>query len=431
MMHAQRSLTLQDCIKLATEQNLSLRQGAAGVQLSERAATQSKLLLLPNVNAGTSYMWNFGYTVDPVTNLPLSNNFQANSYQLTSGLNLFSGGNIANTIRKSQTDLELANMDYTASLENVQFQVIAAYLAVMFAEEQFKVADQKINTTEAQLADSRKLAQAGAIPEGNLLAIEAQLAQDMLAHIQAENQMSSAYLDLKLLIQTDADEAVKVVFPDVNRFAQILEYPVPEVSYVSDYAIAHRASIMRFDLKLRSDEYARKIAGAAAYPTLSLFGQVSTNYSNAEYPQFGIEALPFNEQINNNRSEVVGISLQIPLFNNGQVLMSKQNADLQIINTQLGREIAINSLRQNVTQAVNDLTAAKASYASAEKSFEASKNAFEFAEKKFNAGATSAFDYTNALNLMAQAESLLVQAKYDLIFKAKIIDYYLDKPLEF
>ncbi len=431
LVSAQRSVSLQDCIKLATEQNLSLRQGAAGVQLSEKAANQSRLLLLPNLNAGTSYFWNFGYTIDPVTNLPLSNNFQANSYQVNAGLNLFSGGNVANTIRKSQTDLQVANMNYTATIENVQFQVIAAYLAVMFAEEQLKVADQKIVTTEAQLTDSRKLVQAGALPEGNLLAIEAQLAQDQLSRIQADNQVQQTYLDLKLLIQADPAENLEVIFPEVARFDMVKAAPVPEVQSVIDYAITHRASIKVFDYQLQSDEYARRIAGAGAYPTLSMFGQISTNFSNAEYPQFGIEALPFNEQINNNRSEVVGISLQIPLFNNGQVLMAKQNADLSLINTQLNREIAINNLRKTITQAVNDVRAAKASYAAAEKSFNAAVNAFDFAEKRFKAGTTSAFDYTNALNAKAQAESLLVQAKYDLIFKTKIIDYYLDKPLDF
>ncbi len=431
MLSAQRSLSLQDCITMATEQNLTLRQSAAGVQLSEQAANQSRLLLLPNLNAGASYFWNFGYTVDPVTNLPISNNFSANSYQLTAGLNLFSGGSVSNTIKKSQTDLELAGVTHKATIENIQFQVIAAYLAVMFAEEQLKVADQKIQTTEAQLADSRKLAKAGSIPEGNLLAIEAQLAQDKLSRIQAENQVQQTYLDLKLIIQTEPDENVKVIFPDVARFDQLLTAPVPDATMVADYAITHRASILRFDMQLESDELARKIAGAAAYPTLQLFGQMSTNYSSAEYPQFGIEAAPFGEQIDNNRSEVVGVSLSIPIFNNGQVLMQKQNADLAIVNTQLNREIAVNTMRQNVTQAINDLRAAKASYEAAQKSFESAVMAFDFAEKKFKAGSASSFDYTNALNAKAQAESLLVQSKYDLIFKAKIIDYYLDKPLEF
>ncbi len=136
-------------------------------------------------------------------------------------------------------------------------------------------------------------------------------------------------------------------------------------------------------------------------------------------------------QINNNLSEVVGISLQIPIFNNGQVMLNKQNADLAIINTQLNQQIAINTMRQNVTQAINDLKAAIASYTAAEKNLAAAQSAFEFAEKKFNMGTASSFDYTNAINIKAQAESTLVQAKYDMIFKSKIIDYYLDKTLDF
>lgn len=430
-VYGQRMLSLPDCVKLATEQNITLRQGATGVEFTSKAADQSRLLLLPNLNAGASYFWNFGYTIDPVTNLPLSNNFSANSYQLTAAMNLFSGGSVANTIKKSKADLEVAGMNYQSTIENVQFQVIAAYLAVMFAEEQTKVAEQKIATTELQLSNSRKLVAAGSLPEGNILAIEAQLAQDELSLIQARNQVDKTYLDLKLLLQIDADEKVSVIYTDVTRFNQLLTQDAPDAKMVADYAIANKASIKTYDYQLISDELARNIAAAGAYPSLSLIGQVSTNYSSASYPQFGIEADPFKEQIDNNLSQVVGLSLTIPLFNNGQILLSKQNADLAIINTQLNRELAVNTMRQNVTQAVNDLKAAQASYLASMKNYEAAVSAFDFAEKKFNAGTASSFDYTNALNTKAQSESFLIQSKYDLIFKAKIVDYYLDKPIDF
>ena len=428
---AQSTMTLQQCIDVATENNLQLKQGAAGVEYTARASQQSRLLLLPNLNLGTSYFSNFGYTIDPVTNIPTANNFQTNGYQLTSQVNLFSGGSINNTIKKSRSDLEVSTMNYKELVESTQFQVIGAYLNVMFAEEQVKIATQKINTTELQLSNSQKLAKAGSIPEGNLLTIEAQLAQDKLSSIQSANMLDRAYLDLKLLLQIKPDEKIRIVFPDVTKLESLLNAPVPNANDVADYAIANKASIKKYEYQLVSDELSRKIAAAGAMPTLSLIGQISTNYSNAIYPPFITEADPFDVQMDNNLSEIVGVSLQIPIFNNGQVMLNKQNAELTIINTQLNQQIAINTLRQNVTQAVNDMKAAIASYDAAVKNYEASKNAFEFAEKKFNAGSASSFDYTNSINIMAQAESSLVQAKYDLIFKAKIIDYYLDKPLDF
>lgn len=428
---AQTTITLQEAINRATDYNLQLKQGAAGVEFSEKAANQSRLLLLPNLNLGSSYFWNFGYTVDPVTNLPLANSFQNNGFQASSSMNLFSGGSISNTIKKSKTDLQVAGMNYKEAVENVQFQVIVAYLAVMFAEEQLKIADQKISTTQLQLDNSKKLAQAGSIPEGNLLTIEAQLAQDELNQIQAQNQVDKTYLDLKLLLQMDVSENIRIAYPDVSKLEYILNAPVPDALTVANYAIANKASIKKYEYQLMSDELNKKIAGAGAMPTLSLVGQVGTNYSSATYPPIINEADPYGTQINNNLSEVVGISLQIPIFNNGQVMLNKQNADLTLINTQLNQQIAVNTMRQNVTQAINDLKAAIASYAAAEKNMAAAVSAFEFAEKKFNMGTASSFDYTNAINMKAQAESSLVQAKYDLIFKAKIIDYYLDKPLDF
>jgi len=431
VLFSQTSITLTECLQIATENNLQLKQGEAGVAYSEKASTQSKLLLLPNLNGGASYFWNFGYTVDPVTNLPLAINFETNGYQLTSAMNLFSGGSVANTIKKSRVDLDLASMNYKVAQENVQFDVIVTYLSVMFAEEQLKVAGEKIKTTQLQLDNSRKLVAAGSIPEGNLLAIEAQLASDQLTNIQAQNTLDRAYLDLKLLLQMQPDQPIKVVYPPAEKLDEIINAPIPSANEVAAYATVNKSSIKKYDLELMSNELAKKIAGAAALPSLSLIGQLNTNYSNAIYPPIITEADPFGTQIDNNLSEVVGISLQIPIFNNGQVLMNKQNADLTIINTELNKQIAINTMQQTVTQAVNDLRAAVASYYASKTNYDAAKKAFEFAEKKFNLGTASSFDYTNAINTMAQAEAMLVQSKYDLIFKAKIIDYYLDKPLDF
>ncbi|MEI2672548.1 MAG: TolC family protein [Chitinophagaceae bacterium] len=263
------------------------------------------------------------------------------------------------------------------------------------------------------------------------MTIEAQLAQDQLNVIQSQNQLDKTYLDLKLLLQLDPTENIKITFPDISKVDNILNAPVPDALTVANYAIANKASIKKYEYQLLSDGLNKKIAGAAALPSLSLIGQVGTNYSNAIYPPVITEADPYGTQINNNLSEVVGISLQIPIFNNGQVMLNKQNADLAIINTQLNQQIAINTMRQNVTQAINDLKAAIASYAAAEKNLAAAQSAFDFAEKKFNMGTASSFDYTNAINMKAQAESTLVQAKYDMIFKSKIIDYYLDKTLDF
>ncbi|MBK7442572.1 MAG: TolC family protein [Bacteroidetes bacterium] len=235
----------------------------------------------------------------------MANSFQTNGYQATTSMNLFSGGTISNTIKKTKTDLQVAGMNYKEAVENVQFQVIVAYLAVMFAEEQLNIANQKINTTELQLNNSKKLAQAGSIPEGNLLTIEAQLAQDQLSVIQSQNQLDKTYLDLKLLLQLDPTENIKITFPDISKVDNILNAPVPDALTVANYAIANKASIKKYEYQLLSDGLNKKIAGAAALPSLSLIGQVGTNYSNAIYPPIIKEADPYGTQINNNLSELL------------------------------------------------------------------------------------------------------------------------------
>jgi outer membrane protein len=40
-------------------------------------------------------------------------------------------------------------------------------------------------------------------------------------------------------------------------------------------------------------------------------------------------------------------------------------------------------------------------------------------------------DYNTAKNKMAKAQSDLLQAKYEYVFKAKVLDFYQGKPLKF
>lgn len=426
--HSQTVMSLAQCIKMATDKNVSVMQGEANMEFSRHAYTQSKLLLLPSLNAGGTYFFNYGKTVDPVTNLPLTNNFQTNSYFLNSGLTVYNGGINANTIKKASSDLTLSKVSYDAVIQDVKLQVVVAYLNILFAKEELNSAQAKEKTSQQQLDNSTKLADAGSIPRSDLLSLQAQLAQDQLSVIQAQNQLDRNYLDLKVLLQLDPQETIAVVIPDISIFDMILAAPVPNADSVANYAIAHQSSVLKYEYQLQSDLFAEKIALGAGLPSLSLVGSLSTDYSDASY--FGIEPEAYRKQLNDNLGEAFGISLNIPIFNNGQVSLNQQSAQLNYINTQLEQQGAINQLRQNVIQAVYDLIASRASYEAALQSYQAASNAFDFAEKKYNLGSLSSIEYTSALNTRAQSEAMLIQAKYDLIFKSKFVDYYLDKPLD-
>lgn len=102
-----------------------------------------------------------------------------------------------------------------------------------------------------------------------------------------------------------------------------------------------------------------------------------------------------------------------------------------MLNTKYGYDLARQQLYKTIVQAYADAQAALNKFASAKTALEASQQSFTFAEQKFNAGSVSSFDYNNAKNRVLKAQADLLNAKYDFIFKLKVLDYYQGKPLTF
>jgi outer membrane protein len=413
--------------------NLQVKQGRAMVQIGENAVKQSKRTLLPNLNFNTNYYLNYGRSLDYSTYQFVNQTLQSNTYNLSSQLSLYQGGIKGNTIKQAGYDLERSKLEQESLIENIKLYVITAYLQVLFAEEQQKIAEQQEAIAEKQYSDAKKLVNAGTIPEGNLLSLEAQLAADAVQVANTQNAVELAYLDLKNLMQISHLENIKIVYADIQSMQNLLEADIPDEQTVIDAALLTQPGIKKFAYQLKSNALAVKIAQGAALPSVFVGGSLGTSYSNAEgFDITGpVPPDPFGTQIGNNFNGGLGLSVTIPIFNNGQMLLNKQNAMLNYLTTEVAQQSAINDLKKSVVQAVTNCKAARVSYNAALKSYDAAIKSFEFEQKKFNAGQSNSLNYTIAENTMRQAEITLLQAKYDFIFKRKVIDYYLGLPLNF
>lgn len=425
--------TLQQCIETALQNNLQIKQSVAGLQMSENLVKQSRLSLLPNLNFNTNYYLNYGRSLDYSTYQFVNQTLQSNTYNVSSNLSLFQGGIKANTIKQTESTYAQTKLEQQALIDNIKLYVVSAYLQVLYTEEQVKVAEKKKYTSSSQLNDSKKLAAAGNIPEGNLLSLEAQVAADEVGIVNSKNAVELAYLDLKNLMQLEPAEKISIVYADISALDILLTQSIPNTQAVMNAALASMPGIKKYDYQLESDALGIKIAQGAAYPSLSVGGSVGTSYSDAEgFDLTGpVPPDPFSDQFQNNFNGGLGLSLTIPIFNNGQIILQKQNAELTFINTQIAQQTAINDLKKSVMEAVTNCTASKASYDAALYSLSAAGKAAEFEQKKLEAGQSNSLNYTIAQNNLAQAEISLLQAKYDFIFKRKVIDYYLGLPLTF
>ncbi|MBK9729801.1 MAG: TolC family protein [Chitinophagaceae bacterium] len=455
---AQKAWTLEECAAYATANNISLKQSQLNAQLSEYTLTQSKLNLLPSVNASTGYYFNFGRTIDPTTNLFVNQNTQTNNIQLSVGWPLFNGFQRLNTVKQNEFSL-LASQAATANTEQtIQLYVAGGFLEIVYAKENLLNADEQLSVSRAQMDRTKLLVNAGTLSQGSLYDIEAQVANDELAKVNAQNALDIAKLNLTQLM--NLSEPLEVSVPDINMSTELLRDLNLTADSIYQTALRLQPVIKNAEYNLFSYERSLAIARGAQYPSLSFFGSLSTNYSDAYQrigsidtvtgepqqigyvgstgepvlsPSFNIiptfKDAAYTTQLKDNFGQAFGFSLDIPIFNNWNTRTNISRSKINVQNAEYSLQSAKQQLQKDVETAYQDAVAAKNSYTAALKGVTALEKSFDDAQKKFNLGGITSLDYTTAKSNLTKAQSSLLQSKFRYIFKLKVLDLYQGKPL--
>jgi outer membrane protein len=446
--------TLQQCIETALKNNIRLKQTALSLQTAKVDQNVAKANFLPNLNASVSQNFNFGRGIDPVTNAYASNNTQSTSIGINSSVNLFSGLQVYNNYRLSNVNLEAAGSDIETFKNDLALQVATAFLQVMFAEDNLVTATSQLALTREQHEKTKKLVDAGKLPESAIYEFDAQEANDDYNVQVAQNNVVSAKLILAQLMEISPGNSFTIIRP---------ELPVPsgdaqDVNTIYSQALNNRPEIKAATLRLQSATINRQIAFGTAYPRLTLSAGFNTLYSDKYrtylgstiegYQPIGITRttfdtvyapkyisqfgdISFGKQLDQNFGKYVQLSLSVPIFNNLRTYGNTKKAEIAMMNQELNLASAKNNLLKSIQQAVTDADAAKARYTAAQKSLAAQNASFEANEKRYNAGLISFLDYSTSKNNKARAEVNLAQAKYDYILKSKVIDFYKGNNISF
>ncbi len=445
--------SLEDCVMHALENNLRIQQQKLGVDIARENLRQSRANQFPTLNSGASHSYNYGRTLDPLTNEFATERVQTNNFNLSSGLTLFSGFQIRNSIARDRDDLQASIYDVEAIENDIALAVASAYLQILFAYELAEVAANQLDITRQQVDRTSKLVEAGTLARGSLLTIQAQEATEELQLVNRENQLRLAYLDLMQLLDLRDDTEFRIKVPDITITpAEILEQSPMQI-YMS--AVQIQPNILSADLIVSTAEKTYKIARGAHSPRLSLSGSMGTGYSEARLqiaeviegdPQmigqtasgeavfaptfnFETEIIPFRDQIEENVNRSVGLFLQIPIFNNFQARTNISRTKIGLENARLQRQLIRDQLYKTIEQAHQDANAALKRYMATEKNVEALEESFRYTEERFNVGMANIIEYNDAKNRLATAQSELLQSKYEYVFRKQILNFYIGNPI--
>ncbi len=424
---AQTYWSLNQCVEYALTNNLQVNQAEMQSKSTGEVLKNTRAQALPNLNGFATNIWNFGQTIDPLTNTFATQSVRSNQFGVSSSVDLYRGGQYRNSVKRDQYNLEAARHDLDKMRNDITLMIANAYLSTIMAEELLTVAQNQVMQTKTQTTRIKKLVDAGSAPRGDLLNIEAQLASEEMQLVSSQNQVDLNYLGLLQLLQIDSIPDFRVIKPELNidEGSGLLTTP----GQIYDQALRVLPEIKASESRVQSSERALQLAKGARYPTLSLSGSVGTGYSGARRDFITGELLPFDQQLSENLNQSVGFRLNVPIFNNLGINTAVSRAEINQDLTKSSLEIAKNDLNQTIRRAYADAKAAYNQYLAAKKALDASQESFKYTEQRYNVGMLNVVDYNAAKVAVASAQSDLLRAKYDYIFKVKILDVYQGKPI--
>lgn len=448
---------LEKCISYAYENNLTVQRSALALRNDEVTLKQNKLSRLPTLNMNVFNSWRWGRSIDPTTNLFTSQRINSNGANATTQFLLYNGSQLSRTIKQGAKDVQASMFDVEKAKNDVALQVVLGYLQIIYNRELLENAKKQQETTKAQVDRTEKLVNAGSLPKTNLLDLQSQLASNEVDVINAENNVNLAMLQLKQYLQIPAREPFDIVTPviDKENYGMVAD----NVEDVYQQAEQVQPEIKSADLRIEGAELGIKVAKGNRIPNIGMQGQFFTNYSDQNRRFNGADIIPgesnpigyllsdpteivvepkFNTTFSSidiptqwadNRSWSAGFNIGIPIFNGWQTSANIQRAKIQKDQAEINARETRNALRQTIETAYNDAQSAIKVYEAANKQVAALEESFRATEKSYNLGALNFVDYQVASFNLFSAKSSLLQAKFDYIFKIKVLDFYLGNPL--
>ncbi|MEM9895346.1 MAG: TolC family protein [Bacteroidota bacterium] len=457
-----RTLSLSECIEIAIDNNLNVKSSKLSLETARVNRTQANAQRYPRLNASGSYGFNWGRSIDPNTNLFVNQRINFNSVGMNGSVPLLQGMQVTNSIRQSNMDVKASELDLERAKNDISLNVASFYLTVILNKELVENARFQLESSREQLAQTKNFVQSGALPIANQLQQESQVATNEVSLINSENNLDFALLDLMQALLLPPGEEIDIIVPDVETVETIMNDM--NLNDVYEYALSNQPEILAAEERVKSARLGMSVSQGSLFPSLSLNGNINTNYSDAVDRIFVpnglfetdtrtsqvLETLSGEEiretiitpggdfqdyevldQWDDNLRYSVSLGLTVPILNGLNNRANLQRARIQVQQSEINAVQEQNTLYQTVQQAFRNAEAAAKTYTASQKQVAALEETFRAVENQYNNGAANFTDYQVANNNLFGAKADLSRTKYEYIFRKKILEFYQGKPLEF
>jgi outer membrane protein len=452
---SQGTYTLRQCIDTAIRRNIPVQQTGLQADRARIRWQQAKMNMLPNLNGTFTYGWNQGRTIDPFTNIFINQQLTSSGLGLSSNVMLFSGLQMQNAVKQNSYAYEASKLEWQQAQDNLTLNVLITYLQVLSNEDLVEISRNQAEATRRQAERLEVMVREGAIGQFQLSDMRGQLANEEINLINNRNALQAARLNLCQLMNIPYDKDMKL---DRSQ----LELPAGMYALTADEiyqeAMEKFAQVRATEMRVKSAEKGVKVQKGAYYPSISFGANLNTNYSSAAYQsipgsvqevktgdfvrvsntQFDVltmqqnytsESISYGKQLDNNLGRFFGFNMQIPLFNNLRTHNSVRLSKIDLKDAELENERVLLVLRQNIDQAYLNMSATYERYKALAEQVAQFEISFRAAEIRFNTGVINSVEYLINKNSLDRARVNYTQARYEYIFRMRILDFYRGMPV--
>jgi len=356
-------------------------------------------------------------------------------------MTIYNGFRIKNAFKQSQIAYEASQLDLEKMKNDISLNIVNSYLNVLFNKENLKIAESQLEISKQQFERTKGLVEEGVQPKGNLLEVEATKINDENAIVTAQNNVDLALLTLSQILQIpNAGFDVEDIPVNIESVALLYN----NTGEIFEKAVNSQPEIKSAELSLQNAETQIKIAKADFLPSLSMNAGLGSGYNHrqGQSDDFLIPVDPTNpngpqrlikngffDQLDNNFGQSLGFSLNIPIFSRGQVKANVNRAKINQKISEVNLSDQKRALREAIERAYINAKATLKEYEAAKKSVEAQKISFDYAKQRYDLGVTNSFDFEQVRNRLVNAQATLTRAKYNYVFRTKVLEFYFGIPI--
>ncbi|MFY0625126.1 MAG: TolC family protein [Reichenbachiella sp.] len=416
-----RVLTIDECIIIAMENNIQLKRVRNNAKIAKANDFQAIMNFLPSLNGFGNYSLNNGTSFDNSSGQFFTGNRESSFLNLNANLILFNGMRNVHRRRFAASNLDAQQNLVTAQEQDLRSSVLGSYLSVVLDKENIKISEARLELLQAQLSREEQRNSIGVGDLEQVYNFRSQLANENLRLVNLKNRLMTDMLILLQTLQLEVSRDFDVAsysFDDEGELVVLEEFKV-----VLDASLAYSPSLKSAESTAEAAKYNMKMAKSQSVPTLRLIGDYATQYSSLNSDTLGV-TLPISDQYSNLTNKSLEIRMTIPLFQNFRNNTDAQVARINMESAKLGVEQAELDVTNTIQQVYVDLLSAQETYKAAQENLVALTQSFDYVKTRYDNGNTDFYTYLESLNNKNRAEIELVNAKYSIVFRKKILDVY-------